>query len=685
MVISHNLSAMNTSRQNGLVVNDVSKSAEKLSSGYKINKSADDAAGLSISEKMRRQIRGLTQASSNCEDGISYVQTADGALEEVHDMLQRSRELSVQAANGTNSDSDRQAIQKELDQLKTEIDRVAQTTKFNETNIFDAGNVGKAVENTGVNNNIVVNGITKTGATSVDIKPVTFSYTDAELDAVIASASNDGIHFDRTALDNFAHEIADNYVPQFLYGITNAFSTSATPSVANMTMGFKFVYDTGSSAVATCVSNGIGYEMTINLKYLPVSATGQPNPDEQIKGSIAHELMHGVMFDITTNGMLNTNGADQFPMWFIEGMAESVNGIHAGSLASINPDTASNATITNWLNKLTDESDPYNYYQQGSVACLYLGYVAGGDVLDSAHIANGLDKILKDISDGFSLSEAISRNTNYSGIDDFTNRMKTDAVQFVKDYYNIRRGHTSSSLIAPGGLGADYNDAGGMFSLIGGSNTDDFFTLDVSKDYASSLSDNNGKFVAAGTDPYTGGGATTTPGTRRDGSINPDAHTHWTGGNGNGNVAGGGIDKQFYTPRTNGDFTNIMAGTDSDLTNKVFIKQFCMSTYDLAGISVASVMTDNLADDAMTRYGKAIELVSSVRSYFGAIQNRLEHTINNLDNVVENTTAAESQIRDTDMATEMVKFSNGNVLSQAGQSMLAQANQKNQGVLQLIA
>ena len=133
MVVQHNMQAMNANRMLNITTGAQSKSTEKLSSGYRINRAADDAAGLTISEKMRKQIRGLDQASTNAQDGVSSVQTAEGALTEVHSMLQRMNELAVQAANGTNSkESDRQAIQDEIDQLTTEIDRVAETTKFNE-------------------------------------------------------------------------------------------------------------------------------------------------------------------------------------------------------------------------------------------------------------------------------------------------------------------------------------------------------------------------------------------------------------------------------------------------------------------------------------------------------------------------------------------------------------------------
>lgn len=139
MVVQHNLTAANTNRQLGITTNGLQKSTEKLSSGYKINRAADDAAGLSISEKMRNQIRGLNKASDNAQDGISLVQTAEGALNEVHSMLQRMSELAVQAANGTNAATDRTALNDEVQQLKTEIQRVGSTTQFNKMNILDGG------------------------------------------------------------------------------------------------------------------------------------------------------------------------------------------------------------------------------------------------------------------------------------------------------------------------------------------------------------------------------------------------------------------------------------------------------------------------------------------------------------------------------------------------------------------
>ena len=146
MVVQHNLSAMNTNRQMGTVTNSLSKATEKLSSGYKINRAADDAAGLSISEKMRSQIRGLNRASDNAQDGISLIQVAEGALNESHSILQRMNELATQAANDTNTSVDRKAIASEINQLQSEIDRIQSTTQFNSMNLLDGKFSGKNLQ-----------------------------------------------------------------------------------------------------------------------------------------------------------------------------------------------------------------------------------------------------------------------------------------------------------------------------------------------------------------------------------------------------------------------------------------------------------------------------------------------------------------------------------------------------------
>ena len=175
MVVQHNLRAMNSNRMLGLTQATQSKSTEKLSSGYKINRAADDAAGLAISEKMRRQIRGLTQASENAQDGISCVQTAEGALNEVHDMLQRMNELAVQAANGTNMSEDQKYLDLEVKQLISEIDRVADSTTFNEQSLLDGSFTGKNLQVGSENGDVITLNISAMDAGGLGVSGVSVS------------------------------------------------------------------------------------------------------------------------------------------------------------------------------------------------------------------------------------------------------------------------------------------------------------------------------------------------------------------------------------------------------------------------------------------------------------------------------------------------------------------------------
>ena len=198
MVVQHNLTAANTNRQLGITTNGLQKSTEKLSSGYKINRAADDAAGLSISEKMRNQIRGLNKASDNAQDGISLVQTAEGALNEVHSMLQRMSELAVQASNGTNATQDRKALDNEVQQLKTEIERVGTTTQFNKMDIL-TGEFSSNNEKTlqvGANQNqvitIAISALTSTVGSALDatVKVGTASAAQSSITIIQNSITN---------------------------------------------------------------------------------------------------------------------------------------------------------------------------------------------------------------------------------------------------------------------------------------------------------------------------------------------------------------------------------------------------------------------------------------------------------------------------------------------------------------
>ena len=481
MVVQHNLTAMNANRMLGLTTGAQSKSTEKLSSGYRINRAADDAAGLSISEKMRRQIRGLDQASTNADDGISAVQTAEGALNEVQDMLQRMNELAVQAANGTNSENDRSYIQSEIDQLATEIDRVAETTKFNETYLLKGDGVGGKY---------------------VDLGPTTdctgIAMTDDQADPASTSvtySTDRDVKFD---VDSNADFSADS---------------TQTLTVGGSNYALKDYADIDDLAAAISSNEKVN---SVDITY-----------ENDVAAEITTDTV-GDSFELTnTNKSTTVSGDVTFKV------ASSYTGASSGS----NKITVGDVEITFTLaTKLDDE---------------------GNLVYDEETTNQSIASYLTD--------------NNYT-----------------------------------------YTETDGVFSV----------------KLASKMTVN-----AAAT-----------------------------------------VDNLEF---------NLHVGADSSKTNKIGVSIASMSA-DGLGVSGIKVTSEKTATDAIDVIAQAIQKVSKQRSDLGAVQNRLEHTINNLDNVVENTTAAESRIRDTDMAKEMVKYSNLNILGQAGQSMLAQANQANQGVLSLL-
>ncbi len=483
MVVQHNLRAMNANRMLGITNSGLSKSSEKLSSGYKVNRAADDAAGLSISEKMRKQIRGLTQASVNAEDGISAVQTAEGALTEVHDMLQRMNELAVKAANGTNSVSDRQTIQDEVDQLLTEIDRVAETTKFNELYLL------------------------KGQAEKIDVY---LSAKDAGLKGTLMNGA-----------------------------------TSATFMMDELKFGDKI------TIAGKVYSIGIPAEACVSAASIAIA------------GAKAGEL-------ITIDGV-------QY-------------------------------TVTDGI-----ENEDKNL--------LSISHIQGRISVHSKILYNGTTyNVMKD-EDG-------------NGIAD------TDAaiVTSFRAYQMIQR-----ELELANSVGANKSSAS---------------VLSVQMKATATV---------ASTKVNTTGGAA---GASQVTTVTKAVFT----------IAVKGLSEV----REELNFS-LHVGADADMTNKIGVSIDALDTKGL-GIYGLNVKDDSgsAATYAIDAIADAVAHVSAQRSLLGAVQNRLEHTINNLDNVVENTTAAESTIRDTDMATEMVKFSNSNILAQAGQSMLAQSNQANQGVLSLL-
>ncbi|MDE5696176.1 MAG: flagellar hook protein [Lachnospiraceae bacterium] len=511
MVVQHNLRAMNSNRMLGITQGTLSKSAEKLSSGYKVNRAADDAAGLSISEKMRKQVRGLTQASLNAEDGISAVQTAEGALTEVHDMLQRMNELATKASNGTNALSDRQTIQDEVDQLLTEIDRVSETTKFNEMYLLK-GDTDKVTRY--------------------------LNAKDAGLDGTITQNAT------RASFTMNALKLGDTIT---IAGKEYTIGTNISPSL---------IHD----AVIKAVTAG---------KYGQPDMTADPDAVNAAAMAGAHIDVDGTQYTIVTDAAQENADKNILTLTSILDKASE-----AGSTVKYNGKT--------YHVLVDDEPTPG------------VGPLPHDDIddIDAAYITDL--QAYKMIRQELGLANNIGANKENSNVD-----------IVIKDAADPTK------------------------------------ILDLSTD------------------------SDTTP-------ITDAKKVTFT------------FDKGQYTVKEDFNFS-LHVGADADMTNKIGVG---IKALDTAGLGIDGLnvkdSTGTSATYAIDSISDAIATVSAQRSLLGAVQNRLEHTINNLDNVVENTTAAESQIRDTDMATEMVKYSNANILSQAGQSMLAQSNQANQGVLSLL-
>lgn len=705
MVIAHNLKAMNSQRQLSIVSGTVSKKAEKLSSGYKINRAADDAAGLSISEKMRRQIRGLTKSTENAEDGISMVQIADGALSEVQDMLQRMNELCVQAANGTNAASDRQNIQDEVSQLITEIDRVAETTKFNETYLLNGSlsKGGRGAYNLAINNRKfeAVKKKYEEDREKANVKLTALNGADAGKDLSLDALSDtkglkiiymqDSIQTDQTANGNptssnpkytqLKNSLKTEIVPNAVQEIIAAFSP-AYDFLNNSSIGIGLAlggnnYPGLSSSTLAYVRFGhysyqdgtvepgiLEYQLAVNVDALRIDNNGNLDADsrKQLEVTIVHEMMHAFMDEALTNGMTGTvdgkHAGDRFPKWFIEGMAQTAAGGYYDGNDWVNGGLGINTSsgdsfISSQLqaNKLGGSSSTSNY-GTGYLASMYLGYLAGGKTVDAASMKKGLASVLDDIRDGESLQDVIVRLTGRTSITNFENSFAKDAdvIRFVKDLTAFVGGGT-------GGAVGNFTKTDDILAdnAITSGTPATLFELNIQNDNVKNVYNDPNYIV------FKGGSATNGKGSYNDGPLV---------------VAAG--------ERPTGFGAAIHAGTDADMNNKIHIYIDAMDAASI-GVDQVDVRTVDLATLSIERVALALAQVSAQRSELGACQNRLEHTVNNLGNVVENTTAAESRIRDTDMAKEMVAYSNANILQQAGQSMLAQMNQSNQGVLSLIA
>lgn len=655
MVVQHNMQAMNANRMLGVITGSQSKTTEKLASGYKINRAADDAAGLSISEKMRKQIRGLDRASTNAQDGVSAVQTAEGALTEVHSMLQRMNELATQAANGTNSEADRDAINAEIEQLTTEIDRVAETTKFNEIYLLkgDKGGATRtqtiAAHDAGIKGKLTDKG---GGITSFEVdKPLKNGdkITIAGKEYTIGTSAN---HIEAGELNTSTDGYAKVGTGDLAAGTTLSAGDSVTYNGKTYTLTNKLGADSIQWAVGDTVRVG-------DKQYKVIADGANATTDTEINASnmkdfIASALEDGKQVRATTDGT-------------------------ADKLTVVETKASGTANTAAAQKTVTGEVTIVSSLEEGEISSFLLADMkvttvakAGAGITDTTAVTLSTgDSVTKDGKTTKATAETpLAAKDVYDAIDDLAvgatvtigsgveQKVYTivDEADVDEEAFKL----TKDAILSKIHDGDRVSTDGTTFNTVIGdiafpeSNEK---VISAKKAY-DMIADELQKASSIGTDV---------------------AATVSNDGNGKYTITQGTVEAKEALS------FNLHVGSDADMTNKITID---IEAMDAAGLGVKglSISDDsgNAATYAIDAIADAISKVSAQRSALGAVQNRLEHTIANLDNIVENTTAAESRIRDTDMAEMMVEYSKNNILAQAGQSMLAQANQATQGVLSLL-
>jgi len=609
MIINHNLMANNAIRNMNINSGNASKSMQKLSSGLRINSAADDAAGLAISEKMRGQIRGLDQASANAQDGISMVQTAEGALNETTSILQRMRELATQAANGTNTDSDRSEIQKEINQLTSEVNRIGNTTEFNTQKLLDGGASTNGV-NVGTSD---AKGVAAKGGEIKALTAVTLSTIPDE------GSDSGSAKLEITVEDGSADD--------------KTFSLSGA--------AFKTLYDQTAAGKA-------GTSATDAMKRDAV---------EEVLGKMStssFELADGTTRAVSLSEVANINISD-------EGVFSISSKIGGGDISITNTTTAAFDTLlgttaataaidgvgtdsqeaTLYASKSLNTTDSLNYsdWAGKSFTVTYNGRTANVTIATDPTVADADKEIITGselvtafnaaLDSTFGTGNVVaSIGANPNNINDTktyfqftTSTSSEDDLKEVSPEFSISGDNLDKIL---GSVAAGSSEVGGTFTskFQIGANQGQSFEMNVADMRAQALKISG---TTAGTDQELVEGAKFT------------------------------------------EIKNVSNGTDSVGT------EYALDVTSFDTASAAIKVLDN-----------AIQSVSAQRSQLGAFQNRLEHTINNLGTSSENLTAAESRIRDVDMAKEMSTFSKNNILSQAAQAMLAQANNQPQQVLQLL-
>lgn len=587
MNIAHNMLAMNADRQFNINKKRKEKSTEKLSSGFRVNRAADDAAGLSISEKMRWQIRGLEMASRNVQDGISILQVADGALGEVHSILDRMKELSVQAANDTNVEADRQAIQAEIDCLIEEIDRIGRETEFNTKKVFEGG----YVDMLDANGNPV-------NVKEIQFKDLTLACTDitdypfregSTGDYMKLTAYTTGGYTQASWNLIFGNGSTSQSTIRLNYMDDNGDSVTRYCDIENMPISNVQINDNGKECIRTFsydAGNGAQVKLVQTIKVVDTAAQKYYDMNWKIANVGSKDVKAEFMFNADTA----YNNDDHCEEYFIN-----------------------NAKV----NQFCMYSSDSKYLGQSGVSDYSTSPIAGTNSFSIIDADNALPFSEKVSWDGGDRPDTVL-------IGDWT--QKTGEWS----YYDNLSQH----------LGGSTNNKDLAFSLIWNKNVAQGGQTEIKFKYGIEEIGN-------------------------DGNVNTVPITYYSG-------------SQVHT--SNLDLW-IQSGAKSWDGFYITIGEMNSGVLGLKGLDVTSYQD---ASSAISYVDKAIGIISAQRTRIGAFTNRLEHSKMIADNTAENTQVAESRIRDTDMAKEMVRFSKESILENVGQAMMAQANKNQQSIINLL-
>jgi flagellin len=657
MIINHNMASLNTYRQLSTNNTQTSKSLEKLSSGLRINRAGDDAAGLAISEKMRGQIRGLDQASRNSQDGISMLNTAEGNLSETQSILQRMKELATQAANDTNVGVDRNEIQKEINQLSSEINRIGNTTEFNTQKLLNGG--GEEV--------------------TADLATITrggsVGKTAAFAEVTGSTAEVKGVY---TLTVGATPITAGSTV------IVGGETFTGVAGAADASLG-QFSIDTNADAQAASLGAAINANKNLHDRFGNVSvATNVITLTEQAGKATGTILTSSVVgtgtaaVAETTASVKEVQGKYTINVdkaFEVVGQTVTIAGQALTAVASNANPAAGQFNISSDKEKQAKEiAAAINANTNAALGGRFEATVKGNTITltERATKATGTDLLAGGIVDSAPAASAGKYNVGFVSPTANNGRVTVDGVDIAVTTDSNHAGLADGTAILAGStlteqatrLANAVNSNAALNQKYTATVTGDKLTLTQK----TGKEDINGPVVTSNTASQDGFKATFQVGANTAQSMTVEIGDmrsqalKITGTESGGEVvAKNGVKATFKAVQ---EVTN---GT----TNKNTEYALDVSDHTKATAAI-SVLSD------------AIETVSAERSKIGAYTNRLEHTINNLGTSSENLTAAESRIRDVDMAKEMMNFQKNNILSQAAQAMLAQANQQPQGVLQLL-